>query len=139
MRVLFLAAALLCASTALASASTVSINGWDPGGEISTYAMWWKRIAATGDTVRVNGACVSACSFMLGMVPASHVCVTPRAKFGIHLASINDRPNRRLTRQVQRQYYPAWVNAWIKTQPKLTAELTWLDPRVFRAHFKTCR
>jgi len=139
MRRALLAAALLCALALPAHAATISINSWDPGGDIETYEMWWKRIAATGDTVRINSQCVSACTMVLGLVPAKRVCVTPRGKFGIHMVSVDDVPNRRETRIFVRKFYPAWLQAWLKTKPKLTDDLTWLTPKDIGNHLRRCR
>jgi hypothetical protein len=139
MRRAILAAALLCALALPAHASTMSINSWDPGGEIETYEMWWKRIAASGVNVRINGPCVSSCSMVLGLVPASRICITARGKFGIHMASIDDVPNKRMTRKFVRAYYPQWVQAWLKTKPPLTDDLTWLTPRDIGGRLKRCK
>ena len=138
MRQACLAALLALALVTSASAATMSINSWDPGGQIHTYEMWWKRIAALGVTVRVNGPCVSACTMMLWLVPKTRVCITPRAKFGIHMVSVDDVPNRRATRSFVKNY-PAWVKAWLKTKPRLTDDLTWLYPKDIGNNLKRCK
>ena len=135
----FLTVVFILGVTLSAHAAKLSIGNWDPGGDIETYELWWKRIAQSGVTVRINGACVSACSMVLGLVPASRVCITPRAKFGIHMASIDGVPNKRLTREFVRDYYPKWVQDWIRTQPPLTDDLTWLTPPAIGKHLKRCR
>lgn len=59
----------------------------DGGGGMDEYYHRYETIRASGDTVRVEGLCASACTFMLGIVPDNRVCVTSKAVFGFHSAS----------------------------------------------------
>lgn len=137
MKRLLLAALIFCACSPVMAAVTVS--GEDPGGDIDTYTMWWKRVARSGESVRITGDCISACTFVVGLIPTNRICVGPRARLGIHMASTENGPNKRLTRWVQRTYYPQWINDWIKTKPPLTDDITWMTAKTLRAHFKACR
>jgi hypothetical protein len=56
----------------------------DTGGVIDKYIEQYGKIADSGGQVRVSGMCVSACTYVLGLVPAKDVCATPAALFGIH-------------------------------------------------------
>jgi hypothetical protein len=56
----------------------------DTGGVIDGYIERYGKIADMGGQVRVAGMCVSACTYVLGLVPAKDVCATPAALFGFH-------------------------------------------------------
>lgn len=59
----------------------------DPGGNVWERYEEFAREGSRGDTFRVDGLCASACTMLLGAVPASQVCATPQARFGFHAAS----------------------------------------------------
>src|SRR4249920_1304062 len=55
------------------------IDGYDPGGDVSTYLTWFDRFAKTGTPVVLDGACISACTLFLAVFEPDKICVTPRA------------------------------------------------------------
>lgn len=146
MRALLLAAALLCAGFGCASAApaVISINSWDPGGDIETYLMWFKRVAKSGATLRINGACISACTYGLGIVPASRTCITNRASFGFHQTTRETRRHtfvvdRKFTKAINEKLYPKWVKDFLAKKPPLTLDLTFMTAKDMRGHLKPCR
>jgi hypothetical protein len=80
-RVALFAATLLLAPSAQALTIT-----YDPGGRIDRYEAHWRAIASSGETVRIDGLCNSACTLLTGLVPPRRVCVTPRAVLSFHAA-----------------------------------------------------
>src|SRR5688500_5233554 len=72
------------------SASATMIITADPGGPISHYEHRYASVRATGENVVIDGACFSACTLVLGLVPPERICVTPRARLGFHAAWFPD-------------------------------------------------
>ena len=59
---------LLLAGTASAAVHIVN----DPGGEISSYLLAFKKMRAAGERVVIDGPCLSACTLLTGIVPRHH-------------------------------------------------------------------
>jgi hypothetical protein len=57
----------------------------DYGGPIERYKAKYAAIRDRGERVIIDGACNSACTLLLGIVPLNRVCVTPRASLGFHM------------------------------------------------------
>lgn len=122
---------------------TVVVRDVDPGGPVTLYEMWWKRVAESGARVVIDGDCVSACTFVLGIVPPDRVCVTDRATFGIHMAwSRNEQgepePNKEATDRIIRQYYPPVVKAWILKHQPLTLAVQYMPAAELNGYYHTC-
>ena len=79
-----LAATILAAYDVPASA-TVRISS-DPGGQIGPYLDKLKSLRSSGQSVIIDGPCLSACTMVLGMIPRDRICVTSRARLGFHAA-----------------------------------------------------
>src|SRR5947209_16046456 len=84
-------AALVAAVLALAGVS----SAWadmriydDRGGRIEDYISRFSALRQIGERVIVDGACLSACTVVLGAVQCNRTCVTPRATCGFHAAWI---------------------------------------------------
>jgi len=58
----------------------------DPGGLLDQYKAKYTVVRDRGERVIIDGMCSSACTLVLGIVPLSRVCVTPRARLGFHMA-----------------------------------------------------
>src|SRR5690349_18022216 len=80
-------AILLCLAAASARAATIDVYD-NHGGRVAEYDAEWAAHAREGARVRIVGPCQSACTVLLGHIPRSHICVTPRASFGFHLAHL---------------------------------------------------
>ena len=133
---------LLFLTVAHAKADIV-ITDEDPGGNVGTYAMWWQRIADSGDKVVVDGECISACTYMLNLIKPENVCLTERALFGIHQARLMDEEtgNAALTDRMENLYYPVWFRQWIAANvPNRSLEVVYVKPDVFvkAGFYKMC-
>ena len=111
LRVALAAASLLFAPSAQALTIT-----YDLGGRIDRYEARWRAIASSGETVRIDGLCNSACTLLTGLVPPKRVCVTPRAVLSFHAAWSDDTgPNVAsgpATAELMR-IYPAGIRAFL--------------------------
>src|SRR6201989_874484 len=58
----------------------------DPGGQIGPYLENLVALRGSGERVIIDGPCLSACTMLLGVIPRSRICVTPRARPGFHAA-----------------------------------------------------
>ena len=58
----------------------------DFGGLVDQYKAKYTKIRDRGERVIIDGICNSACTLVLGIVPASRICVTPKASLGFHAA-----------------------------------------------------
>ena len=72
-------ALVVSATPALAD---VRITG-DAGGRLDVYQQRVETIRRSGERVIIDGFCNSACTLVLTL-PASQLCVTPRASFTFH-------------------------------------------------------
>jgi hypothetical protein len=101
----------------------------DHGGEIKSYEAKYERLRDAGERVIIDGICNSACTLVLGIVPAKHICVTPRASLGFHLAYFDQRwtAGMKITSysgtQELMQYYPQPVKDWIARHGGLTSKM----------------
>jgi len=125
MRILGLA--LVLALTVPASAD-VRITR-DYGGYVDQYKAKYARIRDKGDRVVIDGVCNSACTLLLGIVPLSRVCVTPRATLGFHQAYYDKRWTAGVkvtsvagTAELM-SVYPKSVKAWISRHGGLTPDM----------------
>jgi hypothetical protein len=124
------------------SASATMIITADPGGPISHYERRYALLRATGENVVIDGACFSACTLVLGLVPPDRVCVTPRARLGFHAAWFPDMAGGRIispahTRKLQAAY-PAPVRRWIARRGGLSTRTIILEGRELRAIVPIC-
>src|SRR4029453_15392361 len=79
-----LAAILLVLSTSAAAAEYRITR--DHGGLVEDYKAKYVQIRDRGERVVIDGICNSACTLVLGIVPLSRICVTPKASLGFHQA-----------------------------------------------------
>ncbi len=102
-----------CAGT-IGLGQTVTIKD-DPGGVITNFQKKFQRWRAQGKFVIVDGYCGSSCTMVAGMIPASNLCVTPRAVFGFHGSWVfcgkceNPKDTHLMT-----DTYPPALNAWLE-------------------------
>ncbi len=123
------------------------ISGYDPGGDVSTYLTWLDRFAKTGVPVVLDGACVSACTFVVAMFDPDKICVTPRASLGIHQASTQNAKGQEeadpdVTKLLQVTFYPPWLQKWITdyetTTGKISLEVVYVRYDELSKHYRTC-
>ncbi len=70
MRVQLLAAAILSALTVTSASATV-VLGDDKGGKMEEYTARFQQMRNSGETVVIDGTCLSACTMVLSLVPQS--------------------------------------------------------------------
>jgi len=139
--VLAAAAALSVFSVTSASAA-VRITG-DPGGQIGPYLESLMALRNSGETVIIDGPCLSACTLVLGVIPHNRICVTRRAKLGFHAAWHPGANGRQITSrggtQLLMAVYPAHIRAWIRRHGGLTRRMVILQGRELFAMYRPCQ
>lgn len=105
----FIALSLLVAP-ALAS-NTFRIT-FSPGGGIIDFVRQYQDLREHETKVVVDGACISACTIMLGILRDEQVCVTERASLGFHSATQGDEYSADGT-QILWHIYPPKVRAML--------------------------
>lgn len=130
--------AVLAGSPAFA---TVFISG-DNGGKMEDYTARFRQVRESGDSVIINGTCMSACTMVLGLVPHDRICATPNAVLGFHAAWEFNKSGDRIaspsgTRELMKTY-PASVRAWIARHGGLSPNLMLLRGRDLAAIVPSC-
>jgi hypothetical protein len=115
--------------------------GDDGGGQIGPYLAKYRALRASGERVEIDGACASACTMLLGIIPRNHICVTPHASFVFHSAwdpqgdqGVSADGNRILW-----STYPEGIRQWIKRHGGLHSEVIVLRGAELAAMFSICR
>jgi hypothetical protein len=109
------AAALLSATGAFAESEPIVVAN-DPGGDVIAYVRGWEYIATLESPIEIRGYCVSACTLVLGLVPADRVCVGEDAYFGFHSVSINYHGHTAEGTRYLWSYYPPHVQEEIRNK-----------------------
>jgi len=109
-----------------AAQAAMRITG-DPGGLIVEYAQRFLHARASGEQVIIDGACLSACTLAIAMLPRDQVCATPRAVLGFHAAwrptSDGGKATSSLATQAMMELYPSDVRGWIGRHGGLTSRM----------------
>lgn len=127
----------LLGSVLNASNSNVLVVRDDNGGLIESYRQRWEDIAQMGFHVEIDGQCTSACTHILWMIPPERVCITPRAVFGFHQASLWGVPLPALTAELDANYPPV-VRDWLKTHEPLTIDVIYMMGRELQGYYRPC-
>jgi hypothetical protein len=127
-----LLAAMLMAAYAMPASATMRISE-DRGGQIGHYLQAFSVLRSSGERVIIDGNCLSACTLILGMIPRSRMCATPRAVFGFHAAWLPGRNGRPITstpgtRELWK-VYPRHVKRWINRHGGLSRRMIYLRGR----------
>jgi hypothetical protein len=114
-----------------------------PGGQVGPFLDLFERVRDSGERVVIDGPCLSACTLVLSMVPASRICVTRRAILGFHAARSIDRRGRMYAEpeasELVLEAYPSPVRGWIRRRGGLTSRLLLLRGRELAAIYPSCR
>jgi hypothetical protein len=141
MKAIFLAA-MLCALILPPAHAEVRILA-SPGGQVGPFLELFERVRASGERVVIDGPCLSACTLVLGMVPADRICVTRRAVLGFHAARSVDQRGRSYAEpeasELVLEAYPSAVRGWIRHRGGLTSRLLLLRGRELAAIYPSCR
>jgi hypothetical protein len=119
--------AILSLVPSLASAETVEISE-DRGGFVFMYQERWEKLAQQHVKVRIAGPCLSACTILLGYIPRQDICVTPKAMFGFHLATMQFATDQLWSA------YPEDIRQWIDQHGGLGYfQILWMQaPEIYR-------
>ncbi|TAK48676.1 MAG: hypothetical protein EPO23_07885 [Xanthobacteraceae bacterium] len=114
----------------------------DRGGRIGTYIDKYEGLRSSGETVVIDGMCASACTIVLGAVPSSRICVTPRASLGFHAAwdmGPQGHPitNSEATRLLYRLYPPV-IQRWLTRRGGLKSRMVFLRGRELAGMYRPC-
>jgi hypothetical protein len=103
----------------------------DRGGQIGHYLQAFAMLRSSGESVVVDGNCLSACTLILGLIPHDRVCATPRARFGFHAAWMPDGDGRPVTSPLGTQalwnLYPNQVRRWITRHGGLSRKMIYME------------
>lgn len=135
-----LAAAMLLTMGTVSAGSTVRIYD-DPGGQLGPYLDKYQALRQSGEWVEIDGLCASACTMLLGIIPANRICVTPRAVLEFHSAwdiagnqSVSDAGTRLLW-----AHYPAKIRSWITRHGGLGTRIIYLRWPELATMYSRCR
>ncbi|MGC1824632.1 MAG: hypothetical protein WA723_03235 [Pseudolabrys sp.] len=131
MRIWGLIFGAVVAALSVTSASATMRIAEDRGGQIGHYLQAFTTLRSSGESVVVDGNCLSACTLVLGLVPRERICATQRARFGFHAAWMPDRDGRPVTSPLGTQalwsIYPASVRRWINQHGGLSRKMIYLQ------------
>jgi hypothetical protein len=124
-----------------ASQATIRIAD-DRGGRIGNYLDKYEALRTSGETVIIDGSCLSACTIVLGTIAHDRICVTSNASLGFHAAydfSANGHtvPNLEATRMLY-SHYPSAVRHWISARGGLKAEMIFLRGKELMSMYRPC-
>ena len=133
-------AALLLIASIVPATATVRIYD-DRGGQIGNYLAKYQALKMSGERVAIDGICASACTMLLGAIPRSRICVTPRAVLAFHAAwdpsgdaVVSSEGNRYLWSN-----YPRDVREWISRHGGLRPQIIYLRGPELSAMYPACR
>jgi hypothetical protein len=140
-KALLLAAVAVASISASSAHATMHITG-DPGGLIIEYAEKFLQARASGEQVVIDGACLSACTLAVAMLPRGQVCATSKAVLGFHAAwrptTHGGKATSSVATQAMMELYPADVRGWIGRHGGLTPRMIFLQGRELSAMVPTC-
>lgn len=133
--------AFLIAAGASAGHAAVRISD-DRGGRIGNYIDKYEALRTSGETVMIDGECLSACTMVLGAIAHDRICVTPRASLGFHAAydfGANGRAvtNSAATRMLYSNY-PSAVRHWIAARGGLKSQMIFLHGTELMSMYRPC-
>lgn len=126
------------------------VVGTNPGGSVLEFIEEYDDLRRSGRHVIIDGMCISACTLVVGLIPADRICVTPFAQLAFHSAYIpgpfgSQRHSSEGTRLVW-QIYPERIRellrerGWDGSEAKTNKhpDLLYLDADVLRTLFRNC-
>ena len=114
----------------------------DRGGQIGHYLQAFATLRSSGEKVMIDGNCLSACTLVLGLIPRSRICATPRARFGFHAAWMPDSDGTPVTSQLGTQalwnIYPKDVRRWINRNGGLSRKMIYMQGAAMHGIVSEC-
>ena len=133
--------AAIMAMAATGASATMRISD-DIGGRIGAYVDQYSAIRNSGERVVIDGACLSACTLVLGIVPRNRICVTRRATLGFHAAWMPGANGKPVPSSVGTQalwdMYPQHVRQWINSRGGLSPKMMFLRGRELMSMYPEC-
>jgi hypothetical protein len=133
--------AILAALGASSASATYRISE-DRGGQIGHYLQTLTALRNSGESIVIDGNCLSACTLVLGIVPRERICVTSRARLGFHAAWMPDINGKPVTSPVGTQalwdIYPGYVRRWIVRRGGLSRHMLFLEGRELASMVPAC-
>jgi hypothetical protein len=124
-----------------ASRAAVRIAG-DRGGRVGEYVDRFDAIRTSGETVMIDGPCLSACTMVLGAVEHDKICVTSHASLGFHAAYDLADNGRAVTNleatELLYSHYPSPVRDWIAARGGLKTRMIYLRGRDLASMYRPC-
>jgi hypothetical protein len=137
-----LAAGAVMAILASQPASAVVRIANDAGGQIGPYLDRLSSLRSSGESIVIDGPCLSACTLLLGIIPRERICVTPRARLGFHAAWKPDAAgNKRLSPEGTRalwEIYPVNVRRWLSRRGGLKTQMVYLSGTELASMYTAC-
>jgi hypothetical protein len=128
---------------AVSPASATKRISDDPGGQLGPYLQKLAALRSSGEQVRIDGRCLSACTMVLGVIPRDHICVTPRAQLGFHAAWRPDETGHQVASregtELLMNNYPQQVREWIERRGGLSPRMMYLTGRELASMYPTCQ
>ena len=96
----------------------------------------------SGEQVVIDGTCSSACTLVLGIVPADRICVTEKAVLGFHAAwrpgFLGLRVLNSPATHTLWSFYPSAIRQWIARNGGLGREMLYLSGPDLFALYRQC-
>lgn len=142
MRAILLATGLMSATLSFTPAFGAVLISSDNGGLMEDYIRRFGEVRRSGETVVIDGTCMSACTMVLGLVPRDRICATDQAVLGFHAAWEVNNAGARVaspagTRDLMKTYPPA-VRAWIARHGGLKPQMMFLHGPALAAIIPPC-
>ena len=126
---------------ATGASATMRISD-DIGGRIGAYVDQFSAVRNSSERVVIDGACLSACTLVLGIVPRNRICVTRRATLGFHAAWMPGANGKPVPSSVGTQalwdMYPQHVRQWINSRGGLSPKMMFLRGRELMSMYPEC-
>jgi hypothetical protein len=134
--------AIFAAFAVSTASATVRIKR-DAGGRVGAYIEAFAMVRNSGQQVVIDGACLSACTLVLGIVPRERICATSKALLGFHAAWSRDNYGRAVRNaaatQILWDIYPEEVRGWIARNGGLNSKMIYLRGRELAAVVPPCK
>ena len=143
MRIGGLALVAILSVSVLTPASAAMRISEDRGGQIGQYLQNFAMLRSSGERVIIDGNCLSACTLLLGIIPRSRMCATPRARLGFHAAWIPGADGEPVTSRPGTRAlwnnYPLSVRHWIAHHGGLSRHMIYMQGRALYAFVPSCQ
>lgn len=139
MKGLFVALAIVVGADASRADVRIADN---TGGRIKQFVEDFATIRDRGERVIIDGACLSACTMVLGLVPRDRICVTERAVLGFHQAWMPGPHGQPIPSPIGTQtlweIYPTNVKKWLNRKGGLQKKMIFLRGHELTALYQEC-